>query len=932
MIKFKEIEIRNFLSYGEDIQKFTFENFSYPLLIMGENRLEQDGENFGSNGAGKTTFVEAAYFALYDKTERRKNLNDLINNKNNKNLYVRFHFTINGKDKTIFKFRNDDVHKNSTYLFDKNVSLFDLEKELEEHTNKKPSQIVKEIKDLIKIESRSFLQTAYFSQNDKENFFEKNNNERFEFFQNLIPELETFKNIKDSVKEEIKEIKREQELNNNNIFNISEIIKEKKEELTQELESIKEKKKELKEKIKSNKEEIKNLESLDLETMEKEIKDLTNKIDELNKNREEKEKNIDVLTNNLREIKEKKNFLDNNIKVKTELDIISKQELAQNKKIQNLLFKSSYDDVKNYIFSNSNFITLNKQNLQDYQDELESIEGKLKNLKKIEEIDIDMLSKKIEISKKSIKINADLEKKSLEVERKKIDFKNEKAQLLKDLEDKINDYEKQEITLKNNLENLEKELKSQKDFYFEKSEKLIKKSEELNEQIVNMVKDNKCSKCGSELKDNKVIEKDEQELSLISEELKNLKNEQEKKSKKVEENIIQLEKKLRNIIEEKLKRTHDINSLKDEIISFKDKMDLEYENYERNKQKELSLLFKDLDEDFELINDENELIKEEKELNILINDKNNVAEKINELSTRKKELNGKITDVNNSLKIKENELSYIYEMIKTTIIEDVRENNNKKVELENEIKTLNKDINYFEGELSKKEKVYNVEKENKIEKLSSLKTELKIQEQEYEKLKDVKQIDSIKKMTKSIKEKQNEEKKLNDKKDELLRSFENENWWKNNIDNVKRIFIIDIAKLFEEKVNMLLSYFFNRDIEIVLDKDLSYKIIFEGVENTDVGVFSGGEMKRLNLATNFALFLTARQISPTPFNIMILDEVLDTNLDNFGVKGILKIIEYISQQNIQIMVISHKEDYIDNFNDKLYITKKENGFSYIIYK
>ena len=73
MIKLITLDIQNFMSYGDEIQRFDFTTKSYPALILGENRLEfskkRDEKIYGSNGAGKTSFFEAIYYAFYDDTK-----------------------------------------------------------------------------------------------------------------------------------------------------------------------------------------------------------------------------------------------------------------------------------------------------------------------------------------------------------------------------------------------------------------------------------------------------------------------------------------------------------------------------------------------------------------------------------------------------------------------------------------------------------------------------------------------------------------------------------------------------------------------------------------------------------------------------------------------------------------------------------------------
>ena len=82
------------------------------------------------------------------------------------------------------------------------------------------------------------------------------------------------------------------------------------------------------------------------------------------------------------------------------------------------------------------------------------------------------------------------------------------------------------------------------------------------------------------------------------------------------------------------------------------------------------------------------------------------------------------------------------------------------------------------------------------------------------------------------------------------------------------------------------------------------------------------------------MFFTLRELTNADFNFLIFDEILDTNLDSLGVQAMLNIIENINSKinNMKIIVVSHKNDYDNYFQNKLYVEKKENGTSCITLK
>jgi DNA repair exonuclease SbcCD ATPase subunit len=92
----KELQIRNFLSYGNKITKIPLD-FVTPTLVIGENHDTVVNGEFCTNGSGKTTILNALSYALYGKAISTDiKVNELINNINKKNLYISVIFEING--------------------------------------------------------------------------------------------------------------------------------------------------------------------------------------------------------------------------------------------------------------------------------------------------------------------------------------------------------------------------------------------------------------------------------------------------------------------------------------------------------------------------------------------------------------------------------------------------------------------------------------------------------------------------------------------------------------------------------------------------------------------------------------------------------------------------------------------------------------------
>jgi len=103
--------MKNFLVYHDE-QTVNIDNQGL-VFIQGINN---DSLGFESNGAGKTTFLEAIVYCLYGKLSDGKSGDDVINNKINKDTKVTLTFSI-GKDiYRIERYRKDKEFKNKILI------------------------------------------------------------------------------------------------------------------------------------------------------------------------------------------------------------------------------------------------------------------------------------------------------------------------------------------------------------------------------------------------------------------------------------------------------------------------------------------------------------------------------------------------------------------------------------------------------------------------------------------------------------------------------------------------------------------------------------------------------------------------------------------------------------------------------------------------
>jgi len=121
MILFKSISYKNFLASGNTPIKINLDSHGTTLIV-------------GQNGAGKSTIIEAVVFALYNKSFRRINKNQLVNSINEKDCLVEVIFSVGSVE---WKIRRGikpslfEIYRNDT-LLDQASSAVDQQKWFEQ--------------------------------------------------------------------------------------------------------------------------------------------------------------------------------------------------------------------------------------------------------------------------------------------------------------------------------------------------------------------------------------------------------------------------------------------------------------------------------------------------------------------------------------------------------------------------------------------------------------------------------------------------------------------------------------------------------------------------------------------------------------------------------------------------------------------------------
>jgi DNA repair exonuclease SbcCD ATPase subunit len=135
MIVFQKIRWRNFLSTGNNFTEVNFISAPTTLIV-------------GSNGAGKSTILDALTFVLYNKPFRRINKGQLVNSVNEKDCVVEIEFGINDRLYKVIRGIKPNVfeiHCNGE-VWNRESSAVDQQKHLEET--------------ILKLNYKSFTQTV----------------------------------------------------------------------------------------------------------------------------------------------------------------------------------------------------------------------------------------------------------------------------------------------------------------------------------------------------------------------------------------------------------------------------------------------------------------------------------------------------------------------------------------------------------------------------------------------------------------------------------------------------------------------------------------------------------------------------------------------------------------------------------------------------
>ncbi len=183
MITFKTIKWKNFLSTGNQWTSIDFRENNTNLIV-------------GTNGAGKSTMLDALTFALFNKPFRKINKSQLINTTNERDCCVEIEFSINTRDYLIRR----GIKPN---IFDIEVNGNPLHKESDDRVNQKLLE-----ENILKVNYKSFTQIVILGSSSFVPFMQLTGSNRRDVIEDLL-DIRIFSAMNSLIKEKLR-IQREQ--------------------------------------------------------------------------------------------------------------------------------------------------------------------------------------------------------------------------------------------------------------------------------------------------------------------------------------------------------------------------------------------------------------------------------------------------------------------------------------------------------------------------------------------------------------------------------------------------------------------------------------------------------------------------------------------------------------------------------------------------
>jgi DNA repair exonuclease SbcCD ATPase subunit len=205
MIKFSEIKYKNFLSCGNNTTTIQLDKCDSTLVL-------------GTNGAGKSTILDALSFALFGKAHRNISKTQLVNSINNKQCEVQVKFSIGDAQYRVLR----GIKPNA-------FEIYKHDKLINQQSHARDYQKILE-NNILKVNHKSFNQVVVLGTSNYVPFMELSTGQRRAVIEDLL-DIRVFSDMNTLIKEKVSILKHDIQDNVSNMRRVDEKIKIQKEHI-----------------------------------------------------------------------------------------------------------------------------------------------------------------------------------------------------------------------------------------------------------------------------------------------------------------------------------------------------------------------------------------------------------------------------------------------------------------------------------------------------------------------------------------------------------------------------------------------------------------------------------------------------------------------------------------------------------------------------
>lgn len=146
-------------------------------------------------------------------------------------------------------------------------------------------------------------------------------------------------------------------------------------------------------------------------------------------------------------------------------------------------------------------------------------------------------------------------------------------------------------------------------------------------------------------------------------------------------------------------------------------------------------------------------------------------------------------------------------------------------------------------------------------------------------------------------------------------------------DKIKQYAISSVVPYLNKKTNEYLnSIGYNFYVE--LDKWIECTIKGPGIHDGSYASLSGGESRAVDIALMMAFHSIARLSAPNYFDVIVLDEIIDSSIDSTTINGVLEIIRTKQREdNLKMFIVTHRQEISNIEFDNVYKVERNQGYS-----